>query len=397
MRVLVNEGGDVAEKELSCSEITDFNSSVANNSAVLLNTSKVSNVTHTGDVTGSGATTIVANAVTNSKLADMPSNTMKGRVSSNGDPQDLTAVQVRSLLNVADGANNYTHPGTHPASVIVQDTAHRFVSDTEKTTWNAKSNLALGETYNTAYRGDKGKTAYDHSQSAHAPSNAQKNSDITKAEIEAKLTGTITSHSHNYEPADATILKESEIINTLTSTLTNKPLSAAQGKILKDLLDSLSIPPGTIWDFAGTTAPSGWLLCAGQAVSRSAYSALFSAIGTRWGAGNGSTTFNLPDFRGRFSLGADNMGGTSANRVTSSQADNIGQGAGEENHTLTTDEMPSHNHYAPVVMYSGVGGLTGAPKYSGRPDANMYTGYSGNDQPHNNMPPYATILKIIKA
>lgn len=60
------------------------------------------------------------------------------------------------------------------------------------------THLALGTTSTTAYYGDKGKTAYDHSQAAHAPSNAQKNSDITKAEIEAKLTGNITSHTHNY-------------------------------------------------------------------------------------------------------------------------------------------------------------------------------------------------------
>ena len=54
--------------------------------------------------------------------------------------------------------------------------------------------LALGETSLTAYRGDRGKTAYDHSQAAHAPNDAQKNSDITKTEIEAKLTGEISSH-----------------------------------------------------------------------------------------------------------------------------------------------------------------------------------------------------------
>ena len=65
------------------------------------------------------------------------------------------------------------------------------------------SSLALGETEATAYRGDRGKIAYDHSQSPHAPANAQKNSDITKAEIEAKLTGTITSHTHTgLMPAD---------------------------------------------------------------------------------------------------------------------------------------------------------------------------------------------------
>ena len=64
--------------------------------------------------------------------------------------------------------------------------------------------VALGETSDTAYRGDRGKTAYDHSQVAHAPSNAQKNSDITKGEIEAKLTGEISTHSHSGTGAHAT-------------------------------------------------------------------------------------------------------------------------------------------------------------------------------------------------
>lgn len=61
---------------------------------------------------------------------------------------------------------------------------------------NHGTHLTLGTTNSTAFRGDLGNVAYNHSQAAHAPSNAQKNSDITKAEIEAKLTGTITSHDH---------------------------------------------------------------------------------------------------------------------------------------------------------------------------------------------------------
>lgn len=92
----------------------------------------------------------------------------------------------------------YTHPSSHDASMITQSSSYRFVTDSEKSTWNSKSNLVLGTTSSTAFRGDQGLTAYNHSQAAHAPSNAQKNSDITKAEIEAKLTGTITTHTHNY-------------------------------------------------------------------------------------------------------------------------------------------------------------------------------------------------------
>ena len=74
--------------------------------------------------------------------------------------------------------------------------------------------------------------------------------------------------------------------------------------------------PGAIMAYAGASAPSGWLLCNGAAINRTTYATLFSIIGETYGVGNGNTTFNLPDLRGRFPLGLDNMGGgTSADRV----------------------------------------------------------------------------------
>ncbi len=77
------------------------------------------------------------------------------------------------------------------------------------------------------------------------------------------------------------------------------------------------VPTGVVNPYAGATAPVGWLLCFGQAVSRTVYSTLFTAIGTTYGVGDGSTTFALPDMRGRVAAGQDDMGGTSANRLTS--------------------------------------------------------------------------------
>jgi microcystin-dependent protein len=74
-------------------------------------------------------------------------------------------------------------------------------------------------------------------------------------------------------------------------------------------------PAGSLMPYAGTTAPSGWLLCFGQEVSRSTYAALFAVAGTAYGAGDGSTTFNLPDLRGRVIAGQDDMGGSAANRL----------------------------------------------------------------------------------
>lgn len=75
------------------------------------------------------------------------------------------------------------------------------------------------------------------------------------------------------------------------------------------------LPAGMMTPFAGSVAPTGWLFCDGSAVSRTTYAALFSAIGTLWGAGDGSTTFNLPDMRGRVPAGIDNLGGAAANRL----------------------------------------------------------------------------------
>jgi hypothetical protein len=66
------------------------------------------------------------------------------------------------------------------------------------------------------------------------------------------------------------------------------------------------MPPGAITAFGGTNPPIGWILCDGRTVSRTAYARLFSAIGTSWGSGDGSTTFNVPDMRGTFLRGVDN-------------------------------------------------------------------------------------------
>src|SRR5437762_10075548 len=109
-----------------------------------------------------------------------------------------------------------------------------------------------------------------------------------------------------------------------------------------------SVPTGAMMPFAGPTAPIGYLLCDGTAVDRVAQSALFAVIGTAYGKGDGSTTFNLPDLRGRAVFGRDDMGGTPAGVVTTAgsgiDGKTLGTVGGNEYHVLTLNELPSHQH-----------------------------------------------------
>ena len=162
---------------------------------------------------------------------------------------------------------------------------------------------------------------------------------------------------------------------------------------------------GMVMPYAGSSAPSGWLLAYGQDVSRTTYSDLFSAIGTTYGSGDGSTTFTLPDLRGRTVAGQDDMGGTSADRLTDQtgglNGDTLGATGGSETHTLTEAELAAHSHSLGEngrvqvgndngVAYSGSwsSGSGGLITYS--------TEDTGSDTAHNNVQPTIILNYIIK-
>jgi hypothetical protein len=173
--------------------ITALNTAMGTKQATLVSGTSIKTVNSTS-LLGSG------NIVTPDTIYTHPAAHTISEVTGLQTALDGKVDDAQVLTNVPAGAlftdTVYTHPANHAPAIITQDTNNRFVTDAEKTTWNAKSTLALGTTSTTAYRGDYGNTAYTHSQAAHAPSTAQKNSDITLAEIEAKLTGSISSHSH---------------------------------------------------------------------------------------------------------------------------------------------------------------------------------------------------------
>lgn len=169
-------------------------------------------------------------------------------------------------------------------------------------------------------------------------------------------------------------------------------------------------PAGTVTMFAGSSAPTGYLICDGQAVSRTNYAALFAVIGTSYGAGDGSTTFNVPNLMGRVPVGAG-LGTGLTNRVLASQG-------GEESHTLTSDEIPSHSHSINDPGHShtsrigrddGNNSNNAGQAPPGDATTNILDGYSttnnttgitinstGGGQAHNLMQPFLVLNYIIK-
>lgn len=166
-----------------------------------------------------------------------------------------------------------------------------------------------------------------------------------------------------------------------------------------------SVPIGSIQAYGGTTAPNGWLICDGSAVSRTDYKELFQAIGISFGEGDGDTTFNIPDLRGRITIG--NGLGTASDAVNRI----IGQTGGNEKVTLSVNQLPSHVHKFNRQQWYGsdtqtttsTGSIyswkttTGGSTFYGYQGGNDQYGPTGGGQAHDNMQPYVTTNYIIKA
>lgn len=179
---------------------------------------------------------------------------------------------------------------------------------------------------------------------------------------------------------------------SLVDTNSTLPTNTTNWRFLDP--DAEFIPVGTIIDYAGTSPPAGYLACTGTVgspvnVSRTTYAALFSAIGTTWGAGDGSTTFSLPPCARRASIGS---GGTSSGTI----GNTVGSTGGEETHTLTIPEIPSHTHPTTQNNETIPSGSASA-NHNLQTDAQSgVTGPTGGGGAHNNIQPSMVVLRCIK-
>lgn len=151
-----------------------------------------------------------------------------------------------------------------------------------------------------------------------------------------------------------------------------------------------TLPIGSIMLYSGNVLPVNWLLCNGQAVSRTKYSALFEKIGTTYGSGDGSTTFNVPNLKGKVAVGKDD---------NDTDFDTLGETGGEKTHTLSVNEMPSHSHTPISGNFCTTGsGIANNLVNSGSSYAQTSaTANTGGGQAHNNLQPYIVQNFIIKA
>jgi microcystin-dependent protein len=202
---------------------------------------------------------------------------------------------------------------------------------------------------------------------------------------------TLTSPKINENVAVTATATEINLLDGVTaSTAEINYLDGVTSSIQTQFNNIQTVPSGVISVFGGSSAPTGYLLCDGTAVSRATYSALFGIISTTYGVGDNSTTFNVPNLKGKVAVGRDS---------SQSEFDNLGETSGAKTVTLTTAQMPAHTHSlnpGQVVGGSGSGGTNNYAPTGNNPTANTSITSTGGGEAHNNLQPYLVINYIIK-
>lgn len=267
-------------------------------------------------------------------------------------------------------------------SVRIQNENNRIAAETKRV--NAENSRVTE--FNTIK--SKSDTAIQNAQSA------AKRANDAAASVEGTELGDVMNKFNDYVPNTRTINSKplsSDISLTYTDVNAVPTTRTVNGKPLSQNLTAADIgacQPGSILVWSTSTAPTGWLLCNGLSVSRTTYSALYNKITTKYGSGNGSTTFTLPNLKGRVPVG-----------VGSSPFTSLGNNGGSTSVTLTVSQIPQHNHGQ--VVTAGENGTSTRIDYAGDGAGNIYTQgakseNTGGGSSHTNLQPYLTVNYIIK-
>jgi len=292
------------------------------------------------------------------------SNIVNADISASAAIADTKLEQISTTNKVANSATTATNANTANA-IVARDASGNFSAGTITASLSGNSSTATSwaTSRNLSLTGDVTATLSNVNGSANVSANATiANLSITTAKIaDANVT------TAKIADSNVTTAKIADS-NVTTAKIANGSVTAV--KLGSDIF---LVPPGAIMPFAMNYAPSGWLAADGAAVSRTTYATLFAAIGTYYGVGNGSTTFNLPDLRGYFVRGSGtNADGTASGAFGLKQADGFKShthtenSAGSHTHTGSTNTAGSHTHTISEGSKSSVAGglLTSGDDYT---------------------------------
>ena len=295
-----------------------------------------------------GSASAAAQSKTSAEAAAQRAENAAGQIEGDAEAAAASAAAAKtSEMNAAASktaaANSASAAKTSETNAASSKTASENSAAAAKTSeTNAASSKTAAENSAAAAKTSETNAASSKNAAAGSASAAAQSKSAAEAAAKRAEDAAGQIDMSNYllktgDGKDVTVAFSPSSDADFSSPVSGSKLSAVMVMLSKwrNYISRALVPTGTVLAFAGSSAPSGFLLCDGRAVSRTTYTSLFSVIGTTYGSGDGSTTFNLPDMRGRVAVGSDA---------------NLGAKAGAKTHALTNAELPVLS--GAIVMHS---------------------------------------------